>query len=386
MRNLPLFSLFYLLVACSGPDVTQELIELPADGPILLVGEPEDNFLVQLREAFSKDSRTAPYRMLEEDSLFQYRNLVLLRPAADSLTAHRRTAVQRFVLAGGRLLIVDERETVPYQWPWYDEIRTTGQTTAFAHGNGTVLALAERSVGTETFFAATTSPAPAAAPPLPPPAPKADRFQVEILDDNIYEPMEMEVLPDGSVLFLERRGKMKLYAKGKTRLVRDFDVCIEGNYEDGLHGLALDPGYGKENHHVFLYYTPSPCDSTDQLLSRFDYKDGVIDTASEVVVLRVTVQRETCCHSGGGLEFGPDGLLYLSTGDNTSSKESDGYTPIDERPGRAPFDAQKSSGNTNDLRGKILRIRVTDDGGYEIPEGNLFADGQGGRPEIYVMG
>ncbi|MEM9261657.1 MAG: PQQ-dependent sugar dehydrogenase, partial [Bacteroidota bacterium] len=94
----------------------------------------------------------------------------------------------------------------------------------------------------------------------------------------------------------------------------------------------------------------------------------------------------TCCHSGGSVEFGPDGLLYLSTGDNTSSKESDGYSPLDERPGRGPFDAQKSSGNTNDLRGKILRIKPTPDGGYEIPEGNLFADGSGGRPEIYVMG
>src|SRR5690606_5368182 len=66
---------------------------------------------------------------------------------------------------------------------------------------------------------------------------------------------------------------------------------------------------------------------------------------------------------------------------------SDGYTPIDERPGRGPFDAQKSSGNTHDLRGKILRIKVNEDGSYRIPEGNLFPkDGSEGRPEIYVMG
>ncbi len=105
------------------------------------------------------------------------------------------------------------------------------------------------------------------------------------------------------------------------------------------------------------------------------------------MVLKVPVQRETCCHSAGNVYFGPDKLLYLSTGDNTSSKESDGFSPLDERPGRAPFDAQKSSGNANDLRGKILRISVNKDGSYSIPDGNLFPkDGSAGRPEIYVMG
>ena len=60
---------------------------------------------------------------------------------------------------------------------------------------------------------------------------------------------------------------------------------------------------------------------------------------------------------------------------------------MDERPDREPWDAQKSSANTHDLRGKILRIRPTADGGYTIPKGNLFPqNGAKGRPEIYVMG
>ncbi|MFK7921220.1 MAG: PKD domain-containing protein, partial [Bacteroidia bacterium] len=66
---------------------------------------------------------------------------------------------------------------------------------------------------------------------------------------------------------------------------------------------------------------------------------------------------------------------------------SNGYTPIDTRPGRGPYDAQKSSANTHDLRGKILRIHPNDNGGYDIPDGNLFPkDGSKGRPEIYIMG
>ena len=52
-----------------------------------------------------------------------------------------------------------------------------------------------------------------------------------------------------------------------------------------------------------------------------------------------------------------------------------------------PCPRNRTAANTNDLRGKILRIRVKDDGSYEIPEGNLFAPGTAKtRPEIYVMG
>ena len=79
--------------------------------------------------------------------------------------------------------------------------------------------------------------------------------------------------------------------------------------------------------------------------------------------------------------------MWASFGDNTNPHQSQGHSPSDERPGRGPFDAQKSSSNTNDLRGKILRISLNDDGSYDIPDGNLFAkDGSEGRPEIYVMG
>src|SRR5690606_8679508 len=69
------------------------------------------------------------------------------------------------------------------------------------------------------------------------------------------------------------------------------------------------------------------------------------------------------------------------------SPRNTAYAPIDERPGRNPWDAQKGSANTNDLRGKILRIRPQADGTYTVPDGNLFPKGmEKTRPEIYVMG
>src|SRR5690606_32440924 len=76
-------------------------------------------------------------------------------------------------------------------------------------------------------------------------------------------------------------------------------------------------------------------------------------------------------------------------GDSSSPFSSEGYAPLDERPGKQYYslDAQRSAANTNDLKGKILRIRPQPDGTYTIPEGNLFAPGTPKtRPEIYVMG
>ena len=100
------------------------------------------------------------------------------------------------------------------------------------------------------------------------------------------------------------------------------------------------------------------------------------------------VDRGICCHVGGKIDFDGEGNLYLSTGDDTNPFESEGYSPIDERSNRNPaFDAQRTSANTNDLRGKILRIRVRAGGGYSVPAGNLFRPGTARtKPEIYAMG
>ena len=82
------------------------------------------------------------------------------------------------------------------------------------------------------------------------------------------------------------------------------------------------------------------------------------------------------------------GDLWLATGDNTNPFASDGYAPIDEQPGRAAWDAQRTSGNTNDLRGKLLRITPQADGTYTVPDGQPVRRRarRKTRPEIYGMG
>lgn len=215
--------------------------------------------------------------------------------------------------------------------------------------------------------------------------PEERRFVHTIFLDNLDEPTELELLPDGRILFTERKGALKLYdpATSTGRVVEMLEVNT--THEDGLMGIALDPNYATNNW-IYLYYSV-PGDEPIQQLSRFVFDGQALDHASEKKMLQVRVQRQECCHTGGSIEFGPDGNLFLSTGDNTNPFFSDGFAPIDERAGRHPFDGQGGPGNTNDLRGKILRITPQADGTYTIPEGNLFPVGDSlSRPEIYVMG
>lgn len=217
--------------------------------------------------------------------------------------------------------------------------------------------------------------------------PEENRFVKKLLANDLNEPMELAIAPDHTVYYIERGGNFYSYdpASKKNTLIKKFKVITRGG--NGLLGITLDPNFAVNNH-VYFFYTPAAdTNKLKQHISRFVLRKNVLDPASEKVILQIPIDHELSAHTGGSMAFDQQGNFYISTGDNTTPFQSSGYAPIDEQPGRKTFDAQRSSANTNDLRGKILRIRVTREGGYIIPEGNLFPrNGSQGRPEIYVMG
>ncbi len=232
-----------------------------------------------------------------------------------------------------------------------------------------------------------------------PKVPEENRFVKTVLTTGtLFEPTEMAVLPNLDILLVQRRGEIMLY-KEKSKSISQvgflkayFQTSVPGaNAEEGILGIAADPAF-KENNFVYIFY--SPADTSVNRLSRFKFVNDRLDTSSEKIVLQFYSQREICCHTGGSIAFGPDGLLYLSAGDNATPFDvpkqqfvNKGYGPMDNRPGLEQYNAGRSSGNTNDLRGKIMRIRIKEDGSYDIPQGNLFPpDTPGTKPEIYVMG
>lgn len=223
--------------------------------------------------------------------------------------------------------------------------------------------------------------------------PEENRFTKVILAEKLDEPMELALLNDEHVLFIQRKGEVRLFNTKTQELKTIAKIPVSLKYvdkegeesvaEDGLLGLNIDPNF-KDNHWIYLYY--STLEESANVLSRFELDGDELVMESEKVLLTIPTQREQCCHTGGSIAWDKNGNLYLSTGDNTSPRASV-YSPSDERPGRSAWDAQKSSANTNDLRGKIIRIKPNDDGTYSIPEGNLFPEGTPKtRPEIYTMG
>jgi len=223
--------------------------------------------------------------------------------------------------------------------------------------------------------------------------PEENRFTKTVLTQGMDEPMEFNFIDEGRILIIERKGGVKILDPMTKQIKLIATIPVNTKYtskegavseaEEGLIGMAVHPKFS-DNHWVFLYYADPV--KAEHVLTRWELHGDSLYPASKKIVLEIPTQRETCCHTGGGMTWDANNNLYMTVGNNTWNPPS-GTTSMDERPGRESFDDQRGSGNTNDLHGKILRIHPEDDGTYTIPEGNLFPKGTAKtRPEIYVMG
>lgn len=195
------------------------------------------------------------------------------------------------------------------------------------------------------------------------------------------EPMMFQLLDDGTAFIIERKGGFKKFDPLTKTVTHIATIPVFTGNEQGLIGLALDPDF-ENNYWVYLHYAPE--DKSVFRLERYELRDDQLVEGSQKVLLEIPVDRENTSHTGGGTAWDAAGNLYLTVGNNTGNGL---LAQTDERPGRENFDDQRAASNTNDLRGKILRIHPEPDGTYTIPDGNLFPPGTPQtRPEIYTMG
>ncbi len=213
--------------------------------------------------------------------------------------------------------------------------------------------------------------------------PEDNRFTPVVVTPvgSLNEPMMFEVLADGSVIIIERQGAIKKWDASEATMKTVGKLEIFNESEQGLVGMTLDPNFST-NHWLYLYYAPKEAKGFE--LTRWTLEKDTLLASFKKTVLEVPSNRTNTSHTGGGMTWDKEGNLYLTVGNNTSNSL---YSQTDEREGREKFDDQRGAANTNDLRGKILRIHPEPDGTYTIPKGNLFSDGtEKTRPEIFVMG
>ena len=215
----------------------------------------------------------------------------------------------------------------------------------------------------------------------------------DILSEGVW-PDDIAVDERGNVWIAELRGKVHRYdaASEETSQIAHINTTNPFKIEHGLYGIEVDPNFYGGEPFVYVYYAEP--ETFINTLSRFEYRDGQLDLDSEHVLLRVPTEPQ-CCHQAGDLEWGPDGTLYLSTGDTgmsetrpdweISEEEIQAFVDRNDLTGyhwSRLVDSERSAQNLQDLRGKILRINK--DG--SIPKDNPFFGDPGVRWEIYAYG
>jgi len=181
-------------------------------------------------------------------------------------------------------------------------------------------------------------------------------FKVETVIPNLEVVWSIVWAPDGRMFFTERPGRVRVFANGKLQPPPVFVVPdVEPRGESGLMSIALHPQFAS-NHLLYLSYAYS---ANGQKVRVVRYRETPIGFVDPTVIIENIPAAEF--HAGCRLRFGPDGKLYVTTGDATD---------------------RQIAQQLNSLGGKILRLN--DDG--TVPNDNPFVGRSDARPEIWAYG
>ena len=191
---------------------------------------------------------------------------------------------------------------------------------------------------------------------------------LESVASGLSFPVHLSSLPgDAGRLYLSELGGVVRYevpSSGASGIFLDISDQVSVGSHRGLLSIAFDPGFGSLNNHFYASYTNLGGDS---VISRFTASSlNFTNPGSEVVLL--TVAQDAAINNGGGLAFGPEGMLYVGIGD-----------------GGVSGDANRRSQDPQNLQGKILRLDPNNAPSY-VPSDNPFVGNSSVRDEIWALG
>jgi len=182
------------------------------------------------------------------------------------------------------------------------------------------------------------------------------RFKVETVVGGLEVPWSIVWAPDGRMIFTERPGRVRVFEKGALRQKPLFVVTdVEQTGETGLMSVALHPQFST-NQFIYLSYGYGSGGSRVRVVRYRETPEGFVDR--KLIIEDIPAAQ---FHAGCRIRFGPDGKLYITTGDATKREL-----------------AQK----LDSIAGKTLR--VNDDG--TVPQDNPFVGQKNARPEIWSLG
>lgn len=197
---------------------------------------------------------------------------------------------------------------------------------------------------------------------------------LETFVTGLNKPVDFVADPtdDGRFYIVEQSGRVRVVENGSLLPEPFFEVdrsdFNQNNWEQGLLGIALDPKFAA-NKRFYLNLTAK--DGATHIVRVLAETPHKADAGSQMLIL--TYEQPWGNHNGGSLRFGPDGMLYIGTGD-----------------GGAANDPKLNGQNLDTLLGKMLRIDVSgepDEGkAYAVPKDNPFVGRDDARPEIWAYG
>ncbi len=245
------------------------------------------------------------------------------------------------------------------------------------------------------FGLAAVAPHVSAAPP--------EKFALEDVLTGLEQPMSLRFLPDGRMLVIQKKGIIRIVDTSTTPATAEVYMNlasashphgIKADQERGLLDIAIDPNFPSQPY-IYLFYTPNTGPNGQRArIARFTHQQnsgGLTsrgNPGSEVILWEDTHGYDSCCHFGGGLDFGPDGKLWLTVGDHFQGSyaaslthagggviriNKDGSIPADNpfNDGSGPnHDAIFAYGMRNPFRAR-----------WDLPTGRLFIGEVGGNEQ-----